>query len=802
MNRVRFAIAALAALTFAALSAGPAVAQNGADEAFDPLNTNIPSLAWRGEELRLVKCVQLEGNDEIVEVLQNGDADGDPFVDADWIVEDWSGYPFQPPALEHSTVKFFEGTGERAGWACIKANFVSLKAGLAIIKLVVSDQETGNPVLKHQFLAGWLGIDSVTLEELSETSQPGGGGELGDPLGDGNLIAGGDPGRIQVEVTGDLPLGNNFVELGLPPSIKLPTEANGSTYWDELAVALATTADTRPLYRDEPWRMWDIHDDRTTAEGHVDIVECAPGPLAAVDAVDDCDGDAFVFGGTFSRVFGDQSHWPTIGPFDPLRANETLLSDGKLDDGDVPMPAARVDVGIEPNTGGPTDISGVGFLSGVLKCEPYTRDHTCLSDPASRNHNFYAPYYARYQPATGALHFPDGEATPVGGQVEVAEASGNDGPPLGNNFPGYGVFSTFDGFYPYWLIDQSLRDALGGDTQCLRRDPPIGADSIWRQLPAGIQEAVIFTDEHGEAQIKFFPGLGFFFDNLGIVVNANGGCDLQGIDVLGTADITAVARYPYQKTTDPDKVSNTLPKIIHSLFDKDIDCVPKGPVPPIENSLAFICTATAIDIDGTPFVGEPVCFVTNGEGLREFPLGAPSFEDGLHRLCVITNDEGEASVEVFGKCLQGNVIAEFVEEGLIRFETFTFGCPPGAGGGTQVGGGAAANGVDPGSLTPGMTTAQVKSIIQKAKKPQAKPKKASLAFARIQKKPFAKKGDRYLVVRVNSAAKTARVRVTLVGPNGRVIGKVVRKVQTNRVVRVPKLKLPAAVKTARVKVLA
>ena len=56
------------------------------------------------------------------------------------------------------------------------------------------------------------------------------------------------------------------------------------------------------------------------------------------------------------------------------------------------------------------------------------------------------------------------------------------------------------------------------------------------------------------------------------------------------------------------------------------------------------------------------------------------------------------------------------------------------------------------------------------------------------------------MVRVNSTAKTARVQVTLVSRNGKVLSKVTRVVPTNRLVRVPNLKLPSAALNARVRV--
>src|SRR4051812_23844665 len=260
---------------------------------FEPLTTNVPYLGWRGEELRLVKCAT-EATDgaSVVSLMKGGiSGDGSSRFNADWIVEDWSGYPFTPPQLEASTVKFFTGNGEYRGAPCVKADFVSLKAGLAQIKLVISDARTGNPVLKHQFLAGWLGLNTPTIKELSATDQPGGGGVLGDPSGNGVFTAGGLPGRVQVRVTGNLPLGNNFSELGLGTSINLPTEADGSTAWDDLAQKMATTSDTRPFCRDAPWRMWDIHDDQTQSEGHVNpATQCPGSATTAIDSVDACIG--------------------------------------------------------------------------------------------------------------------------------------------------------------------------------------------------------------------------------------------------------------------------------------------------------------------------------------------------------------------------------------------------------------------------------------------------------------------------------------------------------------------------------
>ena len=83
------ALVGVAAATLVVVStAGAAIAQ------WDPQQTNVPSLGWRGEELRLVKCAP-----EIGAAGQR----------TDWIVEDWSGDPFNPPIVEASTISYFTG---------------------------------------------------------------------------------------------------------------------------------------------------------------------------------------------------------------------------------------------------------------------------------------------------------------------------------------------------------------------------------------------------------------------------------------------------------------------------------------------------------------------------------------------------------------------------------------------------------------------------------------------------------------------------------------------------------------------
>ena len=319
LGRLKLSLAFFACFLGSALVSGPAAAQAPKD----PQTTNIPYLAWRGEEIRLVKC-----NPAIGAAREAG-------IRVDWIVEEWSG-PSLKPEVETSTIAGFDD--------CVAADVVSLDPGLARIQLVVSNL-AGTPILKHQFLSIWMSLNTPSIDEVG-SADPTGDPRLGDPPGDGIFDAGDSNGRIQVNVTGSFPH-----PLGPGGSFTLPSA------WPDLANALADDSDSNP---DNDAQRWDIHDDLTKFSKHVPgYCTTEVDPTTTQDAVDNCNAGSTPTG-PFSRVFGDSSGPATFGPFDPLVLS-TLLSDGRLNAGDAPMPAARVDVQIAKNTGG-TDIGGVGSL--------------------------------------------------------------------------------------------------------------------------------------------------------------------------------------------------------------------------------------------------------------------------------------------------------------------------------------------------------------------------------------------------------------------------------------------------------
>jgi hypothetical protein len=732
LGRLRLSLAVLACVLGSALASGPAAAQGPPD----PQTTNIPYLAWRGEQIRLVKC---------------NPAIGELGASVDWLVEEWTG-PGEKPQIETSTITGFED--------CVAADIVSLEPGLARVKLVVSD-EVGTPILKHQFLSIWMSLNTPSIDEVG-AADPTGDPRLGDPPGDGIFTAGDSNGRIQVKVTGTFPH-----PLGPGGSFTLPDA------WPTLANALADDSDSDP---DNNAARWDIHDDLTKAEGHVGGY-CGPSALV-VDAVDNCRLPSSS-SGPFSRVFGDSSGPNTFGPFDPLVLS-TLLSDGNLNAGDAPMPAARLDVQIAKNTGG-SDIGGVGSLEPASKEQVYSRN--TLGNGIA--HNYYAPFYGTYIPSTS----------------RPGLSSGIDGPAQGNNFRGFLV----DGFYPYWGFAEVLRSEVARPTQCLRRldqEPP------YRLTPAGAQNVAVYTDEHGEAQVEYNPGTGAFYDAVGAIKNDNGGCDLEDVDLLGRSVITATARYPYQPVSDPAKPSAPLTKEVRSLFTKYLGYFTKGPG--TANSTARIVVAHAQDVDGRAFAGERVCFFVDDEADGAFgfsgttgPAGARFVVGGSDApllgnapVCRFTDENGNAAVEVINSDPQSiNVVAYYVPEGILRDIDVDFGtAPPPPPPGDFDDSPPPPDGTE-GTGTPTQNVLKSVGATSVAKKAKRKVKaiSASIRTARLVKRH----GKVYLVVKIKSNARYARLRVKALGKHGRTLSIKTKRIRTNRTV---KLRISAKARGAAVSI--
>ena len=291
---------------------------------------------------------------------------------------------------------------------------------------------------------------------------------------------------------------------------------------------------------------------------------------------------------------------------------------------------------------------------------------------------------------------------------------------------------------------------------------------------------------------------------------------------------------------DDVRNSNTLTKRLFSLAGKSLDCVPKTPIE------AF-CVETIRDIRGKPVEGAPVVFTREPNGIiSEAALKFGPFDTrgqhvllpgtfGLFDAVIIeTNALGQAGV-VVKSTLPGlvDVDAENIATrngalGVQRVRCLRFAgdgatlpidaatcagvsgtTPPGGGTGgstavratpatmaaraaTTAGSGAAATVV---SLAGNPVPAA-------APKPAAKTPKAKAAALKLASARFTMvKGKRYLVVRVNGGAPTAKVRITLVMRTGKVKAPVVRTLRTNKAVRLANLEISKHVQAVRVSIL-
>lgn len=826
--------------------AATAVAQPQQQSDPNPLSTNIPYLAWRGEHLRLVKCTSdLPGGDMDALRAEPKASDGglNLHEHTDVIVENWSGDPNFKPSVADGTVDLFltdKGL-------CVKADVLSQYAGLAQIKLMVTldpgnddslvDILTRSEILTaHEFLAGWMTLGTPTLTEQNV------GGDYDATSGNAtnSFTASDDPshdGVLNVRVRGTLPLGNSFSELGLGSTLTLPDQ------WADLAGVMASDRNPDNM---NPANRWDIHDDDTVADGHVWCGDTPIGSVAVGDAVDNCAGgygfsrwfDADGPGGPLSPIDLGLTENGTIGPFDPEYPNETLLGDGRLDANDAPMPAARIDVGIAANSGAATDTSGIGSLHKSDKTTWYSRDRAAGANAGSGDatpHNLYAPFYSAYVPATA-----DGSWLLDGSAV-----SGTDGPAMGNDFPGFlvgngsggeGDYDDYDNTYDYWDIAEVFRSAAGAQSQCLNRQDAYPA---YRSLPQGAQSAAVYTDEHGEAQVGYRPGTGAYYDNIpGVVKNSNGGCDLKNVTTLGTSSITATAKYPYQPTTDvAPKVSPVVTKTVTSLFAKYLSQWPKSTADDSDTAVTRIVVAHAQDVDGSPYAGETVCFVnTSGYGSVQgyvyngvnarfvggYDLaGSRTAKDPSDRspnpVCMKTNDAGNAAVEVSES--QGrsvDVVGDFTAEQIRRDFPVDFGAAipggqtqgPGSGGQQPSSSGAGATVTNlpapgaAGNATPSpATNARVDAIVAAAGTGgRAAVKGSTRCVVRFAHLKLSAKGKRSLVVRLEGGT-SAKVRIKLFDKKGKARVVQVRRLATGKTVTVTGLKISKQITRASLKVI-
>jgi hypothetical protein len=881
-SRLRKAVVGVCAVAVLGTVASSALASPYDTPANDPNTTNVPYLAWRGENIRLVKCWGT--NDFNRAAMDQGFATTDvindnnmgalfgQLVQTNVQLEDWSGSDtgVNTPKEVINGARTFLSFDLRAGHPviCWQDTWASNKAGLGQFKLTVSFGinnilNTGVGIgaqvliMQHQWLAGWMSLNAPTLEEVSSRNHVAGTPnqnpeQLGDASGDGVFFAGNrwyqdsngkwvydpnkyatHPGQLRAVVTGNLPLLQNFSELGLGTSITLPNQ------WADLAKAMATDASPTNA---TPWMRWDIHDEITNMWGETINPTTTPASLTGVagrsfpltDNVDNAAspwnpwGNARFFRSGVSGGTLPPSDNTTAGPFDPNYAEQTLLPDGKLDAGDAPMPAARIDFAITPNTPGATD--GIGSFVDISKATVYSRDDT--GSPTA-DHNLFAPYYSQWIPPTARSNF--------------GYASGVDGALITNNFNGFLVNNSY---YHNWT-NYPLVTLKGADTHCYA-SVPLGDDKgTVRTGPVGDQTVAVYTDEHGEARTGFLPGgvggNGFYFDSPALTSNnGNNGCNVNG-RILGTAHITAIARYPYQKVTDPDKpAKTTVDKTVLNLFDKHLSYYQKCLGSDVECKIYKIIVAHAQDINGEPYVGETVCFTGSANGARiqgQFPDATGPFTvtknngttftvgysgevypDGQAGfLCTNTDEHGNAVFELLqSEVLHADVMAKFLPEGITRDivvstgTVSTFEDNPALTPAIVLGNGGSTVGTGTNGTTeptqaqidntvkiaiaggfgikaaPAVVAAPVQTITPAktitVTKAAVKVKMLTLRLVRPSH------GKAYFLVKVQSPNKTAKITISLKNKHGKTITKFTKTVQANKLIKIKSSLISSSVK--------
>ena len=286
------------------------------------------------------------------------------------------------------------------------------------------------------------------------------------------------------------------------------------------------------------------------------LANAVPWPANDVDSVTNAADFGVTTSNRFSNIYGVLGPANPMGPYDPFRFYETYLADGKTDAGDATAPAWRIDFNILANGSakgskkGVNAIDGAGYLAEVDKNNRYTVDKNGNWQVGFETEELTSPFYSRYVPALGPYQ--------LGVGTTRAKYS--------SNVAGYlapGEYHLWD-FVGQWAIDQNRG---GGVTGCAESFDD--ATRVLRKKPAGTDLAATHADEHGEAQVQLKPGTGFYFDALGVKPNSQYGCDLQGIDVLGTSTVVATAYYPDQQPIGYKQMSsNPITKTWNNGYNK------------------------------------------------------------------------------------------------------------------------------------------------------------------------------------------------------------------------------------------
>ena len=388
-----------------------------------------------------------------------------------------------------------------------------------------------------------------------------------------------------------------------------------------------------------------------------------------------------------------------VGPYDSHRVGNNTAGiqsvyypNGVTNAGDATAPAWRIDFQIQPNgtakkAKGKGAIDGAGFLATVDKNLRTHFDKNGDEDVTEAGleqaEESTGPFHRRQVPALSATQ------SGVGTTSSPGSAQNSNG-----YFPGGAGFPTGP-IYSFWdLLHTGNIDAnRGRSTACTNWFEEIenGLGQIVRRTP-GSHDAVpdpdgtgnvivaqvapdlaaVYADEHGQGEVQLKPGFGFYFDQLGYKATSQYGCDLQGINTLGTATVIATAHYPDQQSAGAKQVaSNPVTKQWKNGFNVQLSYAPKG-----GNNPGYRVTAWKTDINGNSPVSNPdnentdndfqrseeVCLsVPDGTvSVPQFPLNLfnntlipnveasapPGFDDGPHLACATMRWRGTDNANV------------------------------------------------------------------------------------------------------------------------------------------------------------
>ena len=463
LSRLRLGLTAvLAVAVFAGVMVASAAAQPPSDASglpangnvFNPQETNVPYLAWRGEEVRLVKCVGGLTSDAIGESTTQTSGS---FIfnrggfNVSMAIFAYSGpqeNSFDGPKAVTDTGNIFFDRGR----ICVRGTWISNKAGITVIKLTVS--HNGVILGQHDFLIGWMAVNSADITNPGTVSED----------------AGFEPGNsVNVQVTGSIPLNQEFQDdWGLSSQLVMPND------WATWANAMATTdqnlGGTNSL---PPSAYWDIHDSSGplgnedpdgSPDVHVNQTAC-PGstPMTFVDQVDNCIGGV--------RLVLEDLRRPDQWAVRPVRP-ELRLDVAERRPVEL---VRRAHAGAEDRAQQQRWNGRVRRLlpeRQVRRLQPQLRS----GQPADL-HRGGPRQRTRHMPCTRRTH---AQYVPATSRDPFGAASGVDGPVYTqftgqpNNFPGFGWY----GRYYNWQIAQNLvqndeqRHQLSAQVPGLQADLP------------------------------------------------------------------------------------------------------------------------------------------------------------------------------------------------------------------------------------------------------------------------------------------------------------------------------------------